>query len=83
MVAVGEGHDLAGPVRHITVQSQRLFLRRRTKEQASSNSITSLALATDRVSSTAGRLRSFFSHRVIVLRVIPKVRLSPRSEERS
>ena len=32
MVAVGEGHDLAGPVRHITVQSQRLFLRRRTKD---------------------------------------------------
>jgi hypothetical protein len=27
--------------------------------------------------------RSFFSHCVIVLRVIPKVRLSPRSEERS
>ena len=30
VVAVGEGHDLAGPVRHITVQRQRLFLRRHT-----------------------------------------------------
>ena len=83
VVAVGEGHDLAGSLRHITVQSQRLFLRRHTNDQASSSSRTSLALAANRVSLTVGRLRSFFSHRVIVLRVIPKVRLSPRSEERS
>ena len=83
MVAVDEAHDLAGPLlRHITVQSQRLFLRRRTKDQASSSSRTSLALAADRVFPTAGRLRCFFSHRVIVLREMPKVRLSPRSEER-
>ena len=60
VVAVGEGHDLAGPGRHITVQSQRLFLRRHTNDQASSSSSTSPALATDRVSLTAGRLRSFF-----------------------
>jgi hypothetical protein len=47
-------------VRHITVQSQRLLLRRRTNDQASSSSRASLALAADRVSSTADRIRSFF-----------------------
>ncbi len=59
VVAVGEGHNLAGP-RHITVQSQRLFLRRHTNDQASSSSRTSLALAANRVSLTVGRPRSFF-----------------------
>jgi len=39
VVAVGEGHDLGGLLwRHITVQSQRLFLHRHTNDQTSSSS---------------------------------------------
>ena len=60
VVAVGEGHDLAGTRRHSTVQSQCLFLRRHTNDQTSSSSRTSLALATNRISLTVGQAQEFF-----------------------
>jgi len=45
-------------LRHIMVQSQRLFLRRRTKEHSLSSSRTSPASAGNRVASTRGRFAS-------------------------
>ena len=83
VVAVDEGHDLAGPATHHRPEPALVSAQQHERPDLVELKDI-LSLGREQGFLHVGQAQEFFfNHCVIVLRVIPKVRLSPRSEERS